>query len=114
MLISNLVMAVCLGLAAIHSVAAAMAGTALAGLISGFAFTVGFAAAKDFNRASNEYDSLAVAWVNCISLFVAFFPPLVFSYAATLSGYTYAWAISAVMTLVFTVPLLFLKEGKSG
>ncbi len=110
MLMSNVLMAGSLALAAFPSVLAALACTLLGGLISGVGLTVGFAAAKDFHGADKEYDGLAVAWVNCISLFGAFFPPLVFSYVASLSGYSSAWAIGALMTLAFAVPLVFLKE----
>jgi MFS family permease len=110
MLVSNVVLAGSLVLAAFPSVAAATICTILSGLFSGFGFTVGFAAAKDFNRASKEYDSLAVAWVNCISLFGAFVPPLVFSYSVASSGYPQAWLLAALMTVLLTVPLLFLKE----
>lgn len=110
MLSSNVVLAASLVLAAFPSVVTAIVCTVLSGLFSGFGFTVGFAAAKDFNEASKEYDSLAVAWVNCISLFGAFVPPLIFSYSVAASGYPAAWLIAAAMTLVLTVPLLFLKE----
>jgi len=110
MLLSNLVLAASLILAAFPSVAAATVCTILSGLFSGFGFTVGFAAAKDFNTAPREYDSLAVAWVNCISLFGAFVPPLIFSFTVAASGYPAAWLTAAAMTLILTVPLLFLKE----
>ncbi len=113
MLSSNVVLAASLVLAAFPSVTAAIVCTALSGLFSGFGFTVGFAAAKDYNRAPREYDSLAVAWVNCISLFGAFVPPLVFSFAVDSSGYPAAWMVAAVMTLVLTVPLLFLRETRA-
>ncbi len=110
MLVSNIVLAASLVVAVYPSVAAAIVCTFLSGLFSGFGFTVGFAAAKDFNTAPKEYDSLAVAWVNCISLFGAFVPPLVFSYSVAVSGYPSAWLAAAVMTVILTVPLLFLKE----
>lgn len=110
MLLSNSVLAASLLLAAFPSVAAAVVCTFFSGLFSGFGFTVGFAAAKDLNRAPREYDSLAVAWVNCISLFGAFVPPLVFSYSVAASGYPAAWALAAGMTVLLAVPLLFLKE----
>lgn len=113
LLLSNVVLALALILAAFPSVATAIVCTFLAGLFSGFGFTVGFAAAKDFNTAPKEYDSLAVAWVNCISLFGAFVPPLLFSYSVAASGYTAAWLVAAGMTVVLIVPLLFLKERKA-
>ena len=96
---------------ALNSVLAALVGTVLCGVMSGFGLTVGFAAAKNFSTAPEEYDSLAVAWVNFISLFGAFFPPLVFSYAVNLSGYPTAWVAGAVMNAICMVPLFFLRDG---
>jgi MFS family permease len=113
MLLSNGALAMALVLAALRSVDAAILCTFLAGLFSGFGFTVGFAAAKDFNRAAKEYDSLAVAWVNCISLFGAFVPPLIFSYSVAESGYPTAWLVSALMTVMLTIPLFFLNERRA-
>ncbi len=110
LLLSNVVMAGALFISAVPSIVAALACTLLGGLISGVGFTVGFAAAKDSNAAEKEYDGVAVAWVNSISLLGAFFPPLAFSYVASLSGYPYAWAAGALITLVFALPLAFMKE----
>jgi hypothetical protein len=110
MLTSIVIMAASLGLDSISSVVAATVCTALGGLTSGVGITVGFAAAKDLNRASKEYDSLSVAWVNSISLFGAFVPPVVFSHVVTWFGYPVAWVTGAATVLLFAVPLLFLKE----
>ncbi len=105
---------VALVVCAYPSVAAALACTLVGGVVSGFASTVGFAAAKDYHRAEREYDGLAVAWVNCISLSGSVFLLVIFSYVADQKGYPYAWLTGAVLTAVLTVPLLFLSERRRG
>lgn len=114
MLASNLGGIVALTICAYPSVVTALACTLLGGLVSGFGFTVGFAAAKDYHRAEREYDGLAIAWVNCISLSGAVFPPILFSYVADLNGYPYAWLTGALLIAIFTMPLLFLAEKGAG
>lgn len=111
MIIADVVMAGALVIAATGSVAAAVVSSAVGGIISGLGYTAGFAAARDINEGEREYESLAVAWVNCISLLGSFGPPIIFSFMATMAGYSYAWLAGAVLTLVFTVPLLGLEEG---
>ncbi len=111
MIMSDVVMAAALVAAAAGSVAAAVVGGAIGGLISGLGFTAGFAAAKDLNEGEREYDSLAVAWVNSISLIGSFGPPIVFSLIAAAMGYSPAWIAGAVLVLLFTAPLFFLEEG---
>jgi len=110
LVVSNLMMALSLVLSAFPSWSAALASSLLGGFTSGVGLTVGFAAAKDLHRAEEEYDGLAVAWVNCISLFGAFFAPVVFSYVAHASGYFGAWLVGAGMVLALTLPLGLLME----
>ena len=109
MLASNAGGMLALAVCAVPSVSAALFTTVVGGLVSGFVFTVGFAAAKDIHTADKEYDGLAIAWVNCISLFGAVFPPLIFSYFAAAAGYAFAWLAGVALTAVLTAPLLFLR-----
>jgi MFS family permease len=102
--------AVALGLAASPSLYSAIACSALGGVVSGFGFTFAFAGAKDLNRAGVEYDSLAIAWVNSISLTGSFLPPVFFSYVTSQLGYSQAWLWSAVLTLAFLFPVLLMVE----
>ncbi|HUI86910.1 MAG TPA: MFS transporter [Nitrososphaerales archaeon] len=111
MVVADVVMAGALLIAAGGSVAAAVASGVVGGIVSGLGFTAGFAAARDLNDIEREYDSLAVAWVNSISLLGSFGPPIVFSFVATLAGYSLAWVVGAVLVLAFTLPLAFLEEG---
>ena len=81
------------------------------GVAAGFGYTAAFAGAKDLNRAEREYDGLAVAWVNGISLTGSFWPPLLYSYLTVATGYSSAWFGSAVVSALFLVPVLLMEEG---
>jgi predicted MFS family arabinose efflux permease len=107
---SLLVSAASLALGAPPSVYAAVGCVVLGGIITGFGFTFAFAGARDLNRVGPQYDSLAIAWVNCIQLTGSFLPPILFSYLADSYGYPQAWLWNAALTLVFIVPLLMMAR----
>ncbi|MBI3841433.1 MAG: MFS transporter [Thaumarchaeota archaeon] len=110
MLVSNLGVAGAVAACSIPGLPAVVLCTVLLGVASSVAFTVAFAAAKDFNKAGAQYDSLAVAWVNCIGLLGSFWPPLFFTYLVEVEGYGTAWLGGAGLVLLFTLPLLRLRE----
>ena len=99
-----------LGISAFPNAYAALACAVLGGVVSGIGFTIAFAGARDLNRAGEKYDGLAIAWVNSISLTGAFIPPLFYSFVAGLWGYSAAWLGSALLSVIFVVPLVFLGE----
>ena len=92
------------------SLYAAAACSAIGGVVSGVGYTFAFAGARELNGAGREYESLAVAWVNSISLTGSFAPPLIFSYLAGSFGYQAAWLWSGAITLAFAVPILLMVE----
>ena len=102
--------AAALALGSYPSLYAAAACAALGGAVSGIGYTFAFAGARELNRAGKEYESLAVAWVNGISLTGSFAPPLLFSFLAGSYGYQAAWFWSGVATLAFVVPILLTVE----
>ncbi len=102
--------AAALALGSYPSLYAAAACAALGGAVSGIGYTFAFAGARELNRAGKEYESLAVAWVNSISLTGSFAPPLLFSFLAGSYGYQAAWFWSGVATLAFVVPILLTVE----
>ncbi|MDG7019490.1 MAG: MFS transporter [Nitrososphaerota archaeon] len=102
--------AAALALGSYPSLYAAAASAALGGAVSGIGYTFAFAGARELNRAGKEYESLAVAWVNSISLTGSFAPPLLFSFLAGSYGYQAAWFWSGVATLAFVVPILLTVE----
>jgi MFS family permease len=100
-----------LAVAAAGNIVAAILCSVLGGLISGVGYTTGFAYARDLDvGGGREYDTLAIAWVNCISLIGSFFPPLVFAYVVGGAGYPVAWLTGAALVLAFGLPVLLLRE----
>lgn len=110
-LLSGAGMALALLLISIPSLAVAVVSSVLGGAVTGIGFTASFAWARDLNTAEAEYDGLAIAWVNGISLTGAFVPPLVFSRIVGDWGYSTAWLAGAAMCLALTASLLFQREG---
>jgi MFS family permease len=99
-----------LALISYPSISAAAAGAAVAGTVTGVGYTFSFAGARELNRAGKEYESLAVGWVNSISLTGSFVPPVVFSFLVEGYGYQAAWLWTGVVTLAFVVPILLMAE----
>jgi MFS family permease len=97
-----------LAIGAFPSVYAAAACAALGGIVSGIGFTFAFAGARDLNAAEKDYDALAIAWVNGISLTGSFVPPLIYTALVENAGYPYAWLGCAVLTLASLVPLALM------
>jgi MFS family permease len=95
-----------LAFGALPSVYAAVVCSTLGGVVMGVGYTFSFAGARDLNKAGKEYESLAIAWVNSISLTGSFFPPIFFSYLVGGYGYQAAWLGAAALTLAFLVPIL--------
>jgi MFS family permease len=114
MLVSLLGSSAALLFGAFPSLYTAAVCAALGGVVSGTGYTFAFALARDFNRAEREYDGLAIAWVNAISLTGSFIPPLFYSFLVESAGYSEAWVGSALLTLVFAVPLLLMAERARG
>jgi MFS family permease len=106
LLSSAALMAFGVSLAFFRTVHAAMASCILVGLASGAGFTFGFASARKAHRLDPEYETLTVSWVNSISLFGDFIPPLVFSYFVIQFGYSFAWLSLAVISIPLIVPVL--------
>lgn len=92
------------------SLVAAAVGSAVAGIVTGVGYTFAFAGARELNRAGKEYESLAVGWVNSISLTGSFVPPIVFSYLVETGGYQGAWLWTGALTIAFVVPIVLMVE----
>jgi MFS family permease len=102
-------MALGVGIAFFGTLYSAIISGILVGLASGAGFTFGFAAAREANRFDPEYETLAVSWVNSVSLFGDFVSPLLFSYFAIQFGYSFAWLCLASLAFVLIFPVLFSK-----
>ena len=102
--------AAALFMGAVPSIWAAAACSVLGGVVSGVGYTFAFAGARDLNRAGPVYDTLAIAWVNSISLTGSFLPPVFFSFVVQSMGYPQAWLWSGVLTLAFLAPVALMVE----
>jgi MFS family permease len=109
LLSSGVLMAFGVGVAFLGTVYSAILSGIMVGLASGAGFTFGFSAARASNRLDKEYETLAVSWVNSISLSGDFVPPLLYSYVAVQYGYSPAWLFMAALAFVLIIPVLFSK-----
>jgi MFS family permease len=109
LLSSGVLMAFGVGVAFLGTVYSAILSGIMVGLASGAGFTFGFSAARASNRLDKEYETLAVSWVNSISLSGDFVPPLLYSYVVVQYGYSPAWLFMAALAFVLIIPVLFSK-----
>jgi MFS family permease len=75
-------------------------------------FVLVYAEAKRTNTIQGldlKYQTLAVSFVNGISLFGAFWIPFLFSYAAERFGFSIAWLMGGLIVLAFILPAFKLK-----
>jgi len=107
LLYSGILMAAAVSISYFVSVFATLVSGILIGIASA-GFTFGFATARESNRLESEYETLAVGWVNCLSLFGDFWPPLVFSAVAVGYGYSLAWVVAGIMTFALLLPILLV------
>ena len=105
LLASGAVMAFGLGLVYFGTVDLAILSGTLVGLGYGTGFTIGFSAARQANKLDVEYETLAVSWVNSISLFGNFIPSTLFSYFVLQYGYSSAWLSMATLSFLLIVPV---------
>lgn len=57
-----------------------------------------------------QYQTLAVSYVNGISLFGAFWIPALFSFTVDHFGFAVAWFLGGVIVLLFILPAFKLKK----
>ena len=82
-------------------------------IINGFFLSAGFvivyAKAKEVNKFQPHYQTLAVSFVNGISLFGVFWIPVLFSFIVNGLGYEIAWLLGGLVVLLLVLPVLKLK-----
>ena len=93
----------------------------LVGAFSAGVFTIAYTSTKESYRKTriakqNEenggttiarsYDTLAISWVNGLSLFGAFWVPVVFTYVVQHMGYAFAWLLGGIFSFLFILPSL--------
>jgi MFS family permease len=76
-------------------------------------FVIVYAEAKRRSNAQHfdpDHQTLAVSFVNGISLFGAFWIPLLFSFTVDRIGFSYAWIIGSLIVLIFILPAFKLEQ----
>lgn len=109
--LSGVLLAIAVAAVSIGSVYSAVASTMIAGFCGG-AFTVAYLAARESRAVSDEYQTLAVSWVNNIQMIAGFWSPLVFSTLVVAFGYVDSWLIAATYTLVLTSVILLGRKSE--
>jgi MFS family permease len=98
-----------IAVASIGTLYAAIISTIIVGLCQGGAFTVGFVAAREAQLPDSRYETLAVSWVNSVSLFAGFWSPVAFSLLVIRFGYASAWLLAGVYTL-FLISIILMSK----
>jgi MFS family permease len=107
--LSGVLLTIAVGVASLGSIYSAVASTIIAGFCGG-AFTVAYLAARESRAVTDEYQTLAVSWVNNIQMIAGFWSPLTFSTLVVLVGYADSWLIAATYTLALTSIILFARR----
>jgi MFS family permease len=83
----------------------------VAGFFLAWGFVIVYAKAKQVNtRSPASYQTLSVSYVNGISLFGAFWIPIIFANIINQFGYLTAWIVGGAIFLAFIIPILMLEE----
>ena len=82
-------------------------------IVAGFFLSAGFvivyAKAKEINKALPQYQTLAVGFVNGVSLFGVFWVPVLFSGIVSRLGYEIAWLLGCLVVILLILPVIRLK-----
>jgi len=82
-------------------------------IVAGFFLSAGFvivyAKAKEINKALPQYQTLAVGFVNGVSLFGVFWVPVLFSSVVSGLGYEIAWSLGCLVVILLILPVIRLK-----
>ena len=67
---------------------------------------------KRSNRGQYSYETLGISWVNGLSLFGAFWVPIIFSFIVHHMGYIVAWLLGGSFSFLFILPSLEIAAYK--
>jgi MFS family permease len=113
LIISGLASAVSIWGMSIQSVYVIIPSMIFSAIFLSAGFVIVYAEAKRTNRIQgldSKYQTLAVSFVNGISLFGAFWVPFLFSFTAERFGFAIAWVIGGLIVLAFILPTFKLKQ----
>ena len=108
--LSGSVMAIGISCASVATVYAAVLTVLLVGFCGGVGLTVGIAAAREVSLADKEYETLAVAWMNGLTLYAGFFSSIMFSVVVLRFNYAVAWLTAAAFAFILVSTVLFAKR----
>jgi MFS family permease len=109
LIISGIVMSLSMAMIAANTLYIIILSIIIAGFFLAGGFVIIYTKAKQVKGLHSEYETLAVSFVNGISLFNAFWVPTVFSFVVNQSGYSVAWLLGAFLTMLLVLPLFKLK-----
>jgi MFS family permease len=109
LIISGIVMSSSMAMIAANTLYIIIFSIIIAGFFLAGGFVIVYTKAKQVKGLHAEYETLAVSYVNGISLFNAFWVPIVFSFIVNQFGYPLAWFLGGFLTLLLVLPLLKLK-----
>lgn len=109
LIISGIVMSSSMAMIAANTLYVIILSIIIAGFFLAGGFVIVYTKAKQVKGLHAEYETLAVSYVNGISLFNAFWVPIVFSFVVNQFGYSMAWFLGGFLTLLLVLPLFKLK-----
>ncbi|HEX2408153.1 MAG TPA: MFS transporter [Nitrososphaeraceae archaeon] len=80
------------------------------GIFLSIGFVVVYARARQSKKIIQEYQTLAVSYVNGISLFGSFWIPIIFSFTVIQFGYKIAWLCAGITIIILSIPILRLDS----
>jgi MFS family permease len=109
LIVSGIVMSSSMAMIAANTLYIIIFSIIIAGFFLAGGFVIVYTKAKQVKGLHAEYETLAVSYVNGISLFNAFWVPIVFSFIVNQFGYSMAWFLGGFITLLLVLPLFKLK-----
>jgi MFS family permease len=113
LIISGLAAALSIGGMSVPSVYVIVPSMTISAVFLSAGFVIVYAEAKRTSIAQRfdpNYQTLAVSFVNGISLFGAFWIPVLFSLSVDRIGFSYAWIVGSLIVLIFVLPAFKLKK----
>lgn len=109
LIISGIVVSLSMAMIAANNLYIIILSIIIAGFFLAGGFVIVYTKAKQVKGLHSEYETLAVSFVNGISLFNAFWVPILFSFVVNQSGYSVAWLLGGFLTMLLVLPLFKLK-----
>jgi len=109
LIISGIVVSLSMAMIAANTLNIIILSIIIAGFFLAGGFVIVYTKAKQVKGLHSEYETLAVSFVNGISLFNAFWVPILFSFVVNQSGYSVAWLLGGFLTMLLVLPLFKLK-----